>query len=39
MMREIAVVLFGLAGTCCSIIFGVAAFRRNQKTDEQQDGR
>ena len=39
MTWELVVVLFGLAGTCCSIIFGIAAFRRNQKTDEQQDGR
>ena len=26
-------------GTGCSIVFGVAAFKRNQRTDEQQDGR
>ena len=39
MTWELAVCLFGLLGTGCSIIFGFMAFKRNQKTDEQQDGR
>lgn len=39
MTWELVVCLFGLAGTACSILFGFMAFRRNQKTDEQQDGR
>ena len=39
MTWELAVCLFGLAGTVCSIFFGYMAFKRNQRTDEQQDGR
>ena len=39
MTWELAVCLFGLAGTVCSIFFGYMAFKRNQITDEQQDGR
>lgn len=39
MTWEMAVVLFGLMGTACSIVFGFAAFKRNKQTDEQQDGR
>ena len=39
MTWELAVCLFGLMGTACSISFGYMAFKRNQKTDEQQDGR
>ena len=30
---------FGLIGTACSIIFGVAAFRRNNKSDYNNEGR
>ena len=39
MTWELAVCLFGLAGTGCSILFGFMAFKRNQRSDEQQDGR
>ena len=39
MTWELAVVLFGLIGTGCSIVFGFAAFKRNKENDEQQDGR
>ena len=39
MTWELAVCLFGLVGTGCSILFGFMAFKRNQKSDEQQDGR
>lgn len=39
MTWELAVCLFGLAGTGCSIFFGFMAFKRNRRSDEQQDGR
>lgn len=39
MSFELAVTLFGLAGTVCAIIFGYAAFHRAGKKEVQDDGK
>lgn len=37
-MEQLALVL-GILGTVCSIIFGYALFRRNNKTDDNTEGK
>lgn len=39
MTWELAVVLFGLVGTGCSIVFGYAAFARNGKKNTEDEAR
>ncbi len=39
MTWELAVVLFGLVGTGCSIVFGYAAFSHNGKKDTQDEAK
>lgn len=39
MTWELAVVLFGLVGTICSIVFGYAAFSRNGKKDTEDEAK
>lgn len=39
MTWELAVVLFGLAGTGCSIVFGYAAFARNGKKNTEDEAK
>lgn len=36
---QIVSVAIGIVGTCCSIVFGYALFRRNNKADDSSDGR
>lgn len=36
---EIFTTVFGLVGTGCAIVFGVLAFRRNNKSDDTEEGK
>ena len=36
---EIFTTAFGVLGTGCAIVFGIAAFRRNNKTDNTAEGK
>lgn len=36
---EILTTAFGVLGTGCAIVFGIAAFRRNNKTDDTAEGK
>ena len=40
-MSEIVILstILGLLGTICAIVFGYAAFRRNRKTDDEEEGK
>lgn len=37
-MEQVSLV-FGIIGTLCAIVFGYAAFRRNNKSDDTNEGR
>lgn len=38
-LLQIVSIALGIAGTCCTIVFGYALFRRNNRTDDNNEGR